>query len=545
MEQKKLPLASQRHPRTGYTLKFYGTRARSTLGCLCCRRRKKKCDEKYPTCSGCEKRDLKCEWPEKPKNGVKKTIAKTQSQPAKQDLQMTLTSPISPDSCIDPQLPLDHSISLSSKSSPDLFELFHLPYDNMLFGRALPQLDETGFEYLSHYSDAFCSSIPIGTDASNYFLKTFMHLAQSRDSILYALCAWGGFYLQLRDKSSIEYAKPWNYMQKAAKLICKEIGDNLTPSTNEDFFVLFAFYLIFIGIEVTTGDVCHWGGFMTQCSNLINSFGGLAAVCQMFSNNNDIKWLLHNFQFHDLLSSNALRKGTFIPIEEYKDVLKEDVDYGIDPLQGALGRVYNLFGEIGNAQVRLRRQWNELQDALPIINDERCIEYEDARRNYFEDVRATFKEFSVKIETCQPSELHLEILESNPFDLALQTKLFQLYVLICQIHLHTGVIHSPPASFQQQDLLFRALELIDELIETRMVVSLSLSLLVCGITCCTDYDRERMRERFKKAQSTYFVQNLTRIEETVEEAWVRNPDGSAVVDWAALAEEKGWNLYVG
>lgn len=472
--------------------------------------------------------ELQCEWPE------------TKTQP--HDRVAKRHKPNKPDPVVDPQLQL--TLALLPKDLPDLFELFNVPFDNLLFGRVLPQLDDTGVQFLLHYSEAFCSFIPIGTDSLNYFLKTFMQLAQSRDSILHALCAWGGFWLQLRDKSSIDYSQPWNYMQKAAKLICKEIGDSLTPLNNEDFFVLLSFYLIFIGIEVTTGDVCHWGGFLTQCSNLIQSFGGLEAVAQMFLNNNDIKWLLHNFQFHDLLSLNAVRQGTLVPIEEYEAVLTEDVEYGIDPLQGTLGRVYNLFGEIGNAQVKLRRQWTEIEDMLE-SELEKSPELEEARRKYHQTVRATHKLFQDKISTCVPSLLHLLILELNPAELSLQTKLFELYVLICQIHLNTGVIRLPPSLFQQQDLLLQALDKIDELMDTRMIVLLSLLFLVCGLVCCSNYDRDRMRERFKEAQLRYHVQNLARIEETVEEIWVRNPQGTAVIDWAALAEEKGWNLYVG
>lgn len=470
---------------------------------------------------------LHCEWPE--------------TKPLPHDRVAKRQKPKLIEPIVDPQLQL--AVALP-KGLPDLFDLFNMPFDNILFGRVVPQLDDTGVQFLLHYSEAFCSFIHIGTDSLNYFLKTFMQLAQSRDSILYALCAWGGFWLQLRDKSSIDYSQPWNYMQKSAKLICKEIGDSLVPLNNEDFFVLLAFYLIFIGIEVTTGDVCHWGGFLTQCSNLIKSFGGLEAVAQMFLNNNDIKWLLHNFQFHDLLSLNAVRQGTLMPIEEYEAVLQDDVNYGIDPLQGTLGGVYNLFGDIGNSQVMLRRQWAEIEDMIEALV-ERSPELEEARRAYFATVRTTYKSLMEKISGCVQSLLHLQILELDPKELTLQRKLFELYVLICKIHLNTVVMRLPPSLVQQQDLLLQALELIDELLDTRMIVLLSLLILVCGMACCTSYDRDRMRERFRKAQLRYHVQNLTRIEETVEESWVRNPDGNVVIEWAALVEEKGWNLYVG
>lgn len=37
---------------------------RSKTGCLICRRRKKKCDEVHPTCGGCARNHLPCQWAE-------------------------------------------------------------------------------------------------------------------------------------------------------------------------------------------------------------------------------------------------------------------------------------------------------------------------------------------------------------------------------------------------------------------------------------------------------------------------------------------------
>lgn len=48
---------------------------RSRTGCLCCRLRKKKCDERQPTCVACERNYLLCNWPpanpEKERRGVR------------------------------------------------------------------------------------------------------------------------------------------------------------------------------------------------------------------------------------------------------------------------------------------------------------------------------------------------------------------------------------------------------------------------------------------------------------------------------------------
>lgn len=401
-------------------------------------------------------------------------------------------------------------------------------------------LDAEGLRYLDIYRERYCVFISIGLDSLNYFLKTFMALATHNESILYAVTAWGGFYHELGQVKG-DFSKPWLYMQKAAKLMCQQVGDHLRPTNSNDLFVLFAFYLIFIGIEVCTGDVRNWGGFLSQCSQLIQSCGGLEKVSEMFHRSNDIKWLISDFQFHDVLSSEALLKGTKFSIEEYKVVLPEDSGYGIDPLQGTVGPIYHLLGEIGNAKVELRRKWaqveNEMNARGPLANE--------MRRQYYEEVEATVEKFNERLTAAKPWKSHIGLLEQNPQEFEVQMSLFELYVCVCRMQLATSISQIPPSSAQQQHLLMKALELVDLLLPTKVKVALSLLLLMCGITCVFQDDRDEMIQRFRKHLNQYEIGNFQRIEELVEEAWARNPDGNKCVDWAELGYERGWNLYVG
>lgn len=50
-------------------------KTRSKNGCLTCRKRKKKCDEKGPVCSGCERNYIKCVWPEHVKVNIDAPMA--------------------------------------------------------------------------------------------------------------------------------------------------------------------------------------------------------------------------------------------------------------------------------------------------------------------------------------------------------------------------------------------------------------------------------------------------------------------------------------
>ena len=62
----------------------------------------------------------------------------------------------------------------------------------------------------------------------------------------------------------------------------------------------------------------------------------------MFDCSNEIKWLLSDIQYHDILSLNTFQKGTMLPMEEYNSVFKEAKilelgNYGLDPFKD----VYN------------------------------------------------------------------------------------------------------------------------------------------------------------------------------------------------------------
>lgn len=410
--------------------------------------------------------------------------------------------------------------------------------DSTFYSVYMSNLGDEGLRYLEMYKE-YCTFITISEDSLNYFRKTFMGLATRSEPILYAVTAWGGFYHEL-GKNKGDFSKPWLYMQKAAKLMCDLIGDNLKPNNKEDFFVLFAFYLIFIGIEVCTGDVRNWGGFLGLCSQLIKSFGGLARVSEIFNHSNDIQWLLSDFQFHDILSSHALLKGTLFPVEEYRAVLRMDTNYGIDPLQGINAPIFYLIAEIGNKKVELRKKWALIEEHIR-NGDENAHRM---RLQYYEEMEQSADYFTKQIDAVTPRSSMIELIEQDKREYEIHKSLFDLYVIIARMQLGTSIKQLPPSSAHQQLLLMKAIQLVDFLIPSKAKVALSLLLLICGMTCVVQHDRDEMIQRFRKHLKQYEIGNFQRVEELVEYAWTRNPYGHECIDWAELGNEKGWNLNV-
>lgn len=407
-------------------------------------------------------------------------------------------------------------------------------------GSAFASLDADGIRYLRYYEEKYCEFISIGTAKLNHFLKTFLRTAARSEPVMFALTAWGGFWLHLR-RSISDFSRPWEYMQKAAKAMCARMGEALQPGNKDELFELLSFYLIFIGIEVCTGDVRNWLGFSTQCYHLIKQQGGPIAVLKLFANSTHIRWLLLDFMFHETLSSTALLNGTYFSMQEYGQVLAADDVYGIDPLMGLTVPVYLLLGEIANATVDMRRRWIPVKDAV----DREDQDIDILRRGYHSHAQKVFDTLWKKLDECQPSAVHTAILQGKNDELRMHTALFDLYIVVGRIQVLMLILRVSPASVQQQALLIRGTELIDSLLATQAKVSLSLAMLMCGILCCTNYDRQAMTRRFRQHSRQYEIGNLQRIEETVLEVWEVNPAGDACIDWAAMVSDKGWSLYVG
>ncbi|KAF8001986.1 hypothetical protein HF325_002951 [Metschnikowia pulcherrima] len=401
-------------------------------------------------------------------------------------------------------------------------------------------LDKDGMIFLECYREQYSTFVLIGTETLNYFLKTFLSIAASNEGITYALTAWGGFFLELRKPRS-DFTKPWEYMQKATRCMCSQMGDYLRPNDKSQFYELFAFYLIFIGIEVCTGDVRNWRGFMTQCLLLIQSYGGILKVLDLFGYSNDIKWLISDFKFHDLLSSKCLIDGPIFLVEDYMKALEPRPEYGIDPLQGIVGPLYDIIGRIGTAKADLARKWAQVKYNVQAQDSDA----EQITASYYDTAQQMIDNLKAQIASCKPLAVHMDLLADDEEDRKLHLALFELHVHICRLQLATLLERMPPNTITQQYSLHKALPLIDYLQATKLKVSLSLLLLVCGMTCCAPHDRALMTRRFRLHVNQYEIGNLQRIEETVVGAWECNPTGAVCIDWAEFVRDKEWHLYVG
>ncbi|CAH2356024.1 hypothetical protein CLIB1423_43S00232 [[Candida] railenensis] len=401
-------------------------------------------------------------------------------------------------------------------------------------------LSDKGFKFLEYYIFYYSNSITICPADSNYFVKTFLPLAYSCEPILYALVSWGCLMYHSQDEARV-------YLHKATSLMYKTIeaknSKDKTYSDYQHFKEMCSFFLILIGWEICSGDTNNWYHLLAQCKELICKYGGFQKISEMSSHSNDIKWLISNFQFHDVFASRSLETGTFFLMSEYENVLEEDISYGIDPIQGLARPLNTILGEISNCSSRMKEERKQLEEEFSRSEID-SITYNSKRLAYYEKCETVAAYFESRISSCRPNKRLLALVKEES-SIERHLTLFELYSYVCMFYVEIYIRQLPPKSIKLQTLLLRSLELIDILIDTVMMVSLPLPLLIAAQTCYMPSDRDDMRKRLQNVSKGYHIGNFARMVEIIEESWELNPDGSKILDWTEITHNRGWNLYVG
>lgn len=177
-------------------------KARSKTGCLCCRLRKKKCDEKRPTCSGCTKLELICMWPD-PKEFAWRIRLGLTSQTSSRRAPTTTSSPTEQPSSPARSAGATTSPLVSPKPpspSPPL-SVFNLDNDSSSWNLLQLYTEKTASLFLSPPED-FCDP----------FLFDVIPMAFGDPLVMDAVLSMGGFPLTTNERiDSIESQRMHHY----------------------------------------------------------------------------------------------------------------------------------------------------------------------------------------------------------------------------------------------------------------------------------------------------------------------------------------------
>lgn len=548
---------------------------------------RKKCDEVHPICGPCKSRDVECTWLIKKYESVtddkkvKKMNKPSRGKAPEIDKMTNIINEAKKDEIIDDAGTTNFPILTDANLSPffkgaldspgelspmQLGEIEDIPssvmpynetndiafseFSNILLSPSSTfslYLDEPGLRLLEFFENRVAKILCISPESSNYFLKTFVSVAMTEESIMHALAAWGGVF------SEGPYSELVNYhMSQATTLIHERHLANYRLDKH-GYYVAVCYYLIAIGIEICSGDVSKWYKHFNACTELLRSYGGLAKFLKDFNYSNNVKWLIASFQFHDIMSSVTLSSGTSCSMKNYNNLFKNynllDIgDYGVDPYQGCIQPIYLILGEIMNSYVELKEERKNLKASILHLSLEDSSSSEidglmQQRIEHYKFVSTRYAELLNNVLLARPNEKQIALIMSKE-ELDLHLTLFELYRLTCQMYLLLYIKQTQPSSSEVQMLLLTSFAYISILVESPMTASLSMLLLICGISCCNLSDRNYITTKFTKIYDKNKAGNVRRVWDIVEESWRRNPDGNICIDWVEICEEYGWKLPV-
>ena len=555
--------------------RFVGTRFRSSSGCWGCRKRRKKCDETHPICNACAKRNQQCVWRDD-KNKDGEQLQKSENIPERRSSGLALNDLLSPDDTASPNQLEDFGnfdcyesdlveISASQPSalelSPNSIQLVSreptgplLPFLEALFEESyVPPLqlaffslflDSKGVSFVRHFDTEVSGALTVSPSTSNYFSKTFLLLATMDESIGHAIASWGAYYVHHYDHIDVK-KHLFHAMSATARNFPK--GKEISKY---DCLTLLCFHLIVVGFFVCQGDVSQWWTCFAKCTEIAKRSGGLKNLCIDLDHSNDIKFLVSNFFYHDIMSSHAFSHGTIIPLRQYTEVFEPgffDSSYGIDPLQGCLNPVYMLLAEELEVRAAMRSRLQRLESLLngelgAEDDPDILLEFEMMRILYLEYCELVAQQVEEKLQSCVIDETLLAACTEE--EVKMHRQIFTVFKLACKLYWVLFIKGLPPKANELQLLLVQLMDRIDKLVESKMIVVLCFPLVIACSACYTKHDRRRMEIIFSKVIGKCPIHNVQRAWVVVQEVWKRSPNGELTVDWADICEDWGWQLCV-
>lgn len=242
---------------------------RVRTGCWSCRRRKKKCDELRPICSGCRRNDLRCEWPSTVPGMRDSGPENDRSSYTPADRRSSYTGSIEDlDAMLLPGSPLSrrHSSPLSTAglsaimeeqmgqaSDPDetidrrrstLGEEENALVASMAVGNVVPRTmsmlpgyDPESYALLSHYLSNTADVMANGTTPINPFLVQIVPLAFTSDLLLQLVIAQSAAHRAFRRRDDSDAVANSHYT-KAIQLFRHGVNDFIEGKESNPLMLL-------------------------------------------------------------------------------------------------------------------------------------------------------------------------------------------------------------------------------------------------------------------------------------------------------------------
>jgi transcriptional activator protein UGA3 len=245
---------------------------RSRTGCLTCRTRRKRCDNRGPQCANCTRLNLTCEW--QPQRKIVVELSPTSSSPSP---DLRVVGPL--------------------RSSLDFWDI--LPGD----------LDEPSEikHMLQYYLEAYVPSVSVAASTSNYYTSLYMPWAFQINGMLDVILAISSAQLARRvvDPGRASYLKGISskHEERCYAFIKERIqsGDPV-----RDTYQVIAIILILVGLEALNGSTStRWIAQLKCAQRLLNKIPPERTIVDCV----EVDSLHRHFTYHFASASLMARVG--------------------------------------------------------------------------------------------------------------------------------------------------------------------------------------------------------------------------------------------
>ncbi|KAH8702888.1 putative Zn(II)2Cys6 transcription factor-like protein [Phaeosphaeriaceae sp. PMI808] len=247
---------------------------RSRTGCLTCRTRRKRCDNRHPQCANCTRLNLTCEWQPQRKLTIETTRSAASPSP-----ELQISSPL--------------------RSSLDFWDV--LPGD-------LDAASERK-HILQYYVQAYVPSVSIASSPANYYTSLYMPWAFQINGMLDVILAISSAQLARRveDPERSKYLqtvsqKHENRCYKFIKDRVSQLGEPL-----QDAYQVIAITLILVGLEALNGNTStRWISQLKCAQRLLNNISPEQSIVDCV----EVDSLHRHFTYHFASASLMARVTT-------------------------------------------------------------------------------------------------------------------------------------------------------------------------------------------------------------------------------------------
>lgn len=499
---------------------------RSRIGCVTCKRRRKRCAGGRPACDACRRLNLECTWDPKQRlsdqassHSQENRTATTDSSGFQRRLQRRLSSPT--------PVPQSTSQLISPLAPPP-------------GAPTLQELDQRII--LSYYIHSFVPNISVVNVPSNFFTSVYVPMGFQCSAVLDAITACASSHLaktssdetrrsQLLRLASTHQAQCYSFLSERI---------SLSGHLQRDILESVAVILLLIGIEVQNGSRTRkWMSQLDCIRNIIKHQGGKASFCR---SSWEAECIYQHFLYHDVMSlimsgisqkpiemetqtiepsdsSPSVFGPTEMPWEQYVAGNREEPSNGtatiVHPLLGLSKDLFFLIQKIRHVRFM----------GSPVSP------FDFVENQFFFDLEREIT--TLRFDLTQTSYDRIDI--GTRLDLLTLSETCRLAALI--LLYRRSVTHSDQLAALAQNIISLA-ERIPE--GNPAEAGLTYPLFLAGAELDSEEDISRCAKKLISIRRRMNMMNIQAVEEVLEEVWRERLNGGIYKDWESVLQDWQW-----